>query len=280
MLAKIFLRSDNIDTIVQRKYEKFTQFMAQLSTVLSVSFIIIYIFVSKINFYFSNFVIMKSLFNYNLKKEEKLYVTTLKRKNSNYNVILQTILNESNNNILSLNQGNKLDSLTQNKKFHNINEKLDTNIEKIISKKKNYKDGYKFFQLNIFEILINTIFCCIHYKSLKYKNKIYKKSFIKISNYIDITNYIQNIRKLEIFFYLILDKNKKILINYLQNPIIKINNDYDFCEKIANKYNLNSNNYNNILIYFKQFFKQVNQSIKINSLDKKMLKFISNQIEQ
>ena len=280
MLAKIFLRSDNIDTIVQRKYEKFTQFMAQLSTVLSVSFIIIYIFVSKINFYFSNFVIMKSLFNYNLKKEERLLLRPFKKKNSNYNVILQTIINESNNNILSINQGNKLEKFSKFKNLQNIIQKDDTKIEKIISKKKNnYKDGYKYFQLNIFEILINTIFCCSPYKALKYKNNIYKKSFKKISNYVDITNYVQNIRKLEIFFYLVLDKNKKILINYLQNPIIKINNDYDFCEKITNKYNLNINNYNNILNSFKQFFKQVNQNIKINSLDKKMLKFISNQIE-
>jgi len=279
ILAKIFLRSDNIDRIVQRNYEKFTQFMAQLSTVLSIIFLILYTLIGKLNFYFSNFVIMKTLFNYDLEKKEKLLLNYTDKKNKNYISLIQTIFNESEQNILFISQGNKLENLSQNIKFKSINEKKDNDLNDLILQKKSYKDGYKLFQLNIFELFINFIFCCIPFKSLKRKNRIYEKSFKKISNYIDIKNYIQDIRNLKMLFYLILDKNKKLIINYLKNPIITLNNDYDFCELISNKYNLKINN-NNISKTLIQYFNDLKKNKNLNSQDKKMLKFISNQIQK
>ena len=281
IMAKIFLRSDNIDRIVQRNYEKFTQFMAQLSTVLSICFLIFYTLIGKLNNYFSNFVIMKALFNYDLKKKEKLLLNFTEKKNKNYISLIQTIFNESDQNILFISQGNKFENLSQNIKLKSLNEKKDKDLNDFIFRKKNYKDGYKSFQLNVIELFFKIILFCFPYKNLKRKNRIYKKSFIKISNYIDITNYIQNIRNLQILFYLTLDKKKKLIINDLRNPIITLNKDYDFCELISNKYNLNinnnNNNFSNILI---QYFNDLKKNKNLNSQDKKMLKFISNQIQK
>ena len=278
IFAKFFIRSDNIDRIVQRNYEKFTQFMAQLSTVLSILFLIVYLCIIKLNYYYSNFVIMKSLFNYDLEKNEKLLILN-EKKDKNYINLLQTLFNDSEQNFIYLSQGNKFDKTSHNNNFKNLNGNNDKDLSDIILKKRSYENGYKLFELNVFQFFIYSFFCCIRFKSFKKKNKIYEKSFKKISNYIDITYYIQTIRNLQMLFYLILDKKTKLIINYLKTPIITQNKEYDFCELISNKYNSNIYDYNILSNTLTLYFNNLKKNKNLNSKDKKMLKFISNQLQ-
>jgi hypothetical protein len=221
---------------------------------------------------------MKSLFNYDLEKNEKLLILN-EKKDKNYINLLQTLFNDSEQNFIYISQGNKFDKISQNNNFKNLNGNNDKELSDIILKKRSYKNGYKLFELNVFQFFIYSFFCCIRFKSFKKKNKIYEKSFKKISNYIDITYYIQTIRNLQMLFYLILDKKTKLIINYLKTPLITQNKEYDFCELISNKYNSNIYDYNILSNTLTQYFNNLKKNKNLNSKDKKMLKFISNQIQ-
>jgi hypothetical protein len=221
---------------------------------------------------------MKSIFNYDLEKNEKLLILN-EKKDKNYINLLQTLFNDSEQNFIYLSQVNKFDKVSQNNNIKSLNGKNDKDLSDIILKKRSYKNGYKLFELNVFQFFIYSFFCCIRFKSFKKKNKIYEKSFKKISNYIDITYYIQTIRNLQMLFYLILDKKTKLIINYLKTPLITQNKEYDFCEFISNKYNSNIYDYNILSNTLTQYFNNLKKNKNLNPKDKKMLKFISNQIQ-
>ena len=309
IFGKFFLRSDNKDNIARRKYDKINDYLAQISTVISLSFLLVYAFVFKVNYFFSNLYLMKNVFNFNL--NDQLYVkkndiTLFKSNNNIYNFsVNENKLNSEMN--LNYNSNKLLENYNQNKylflknksrkeKFissiiikkrksnsllqvnPNISKKLSIN-QKIIKNNKITNKNNNQFTINLFEFLYMKFFNFCNNKKINNKKILYEKCKIKLFCKMDIIEYIQYTRKLELIYYIILNKKERIIINYLKNPYVNLKNELNFYENINLDlyYEIFSNKEINDIILAYNYI--INQDDNKNYIKKKIKKFVFNQLK-
>ena len=309
IFGKFFLRSDNKDNIARRKYDKINDYLAQISTVINLSFLLVYAFVFKVNYFFSNLYLMKNVFNFNL--NDQLYVkkndiTLFKSNNNIYNFSMnENKLNSEMN--LNYNSNKLLENYNQNKylflknksrkeKFisniiikkrksnsllqvnPNISKKLSIN-QKIIKNNKITNKNNNQFKINLFEFLYMKFFNFCNNKKINNKKILYEKCKSKLFCKMDIIEYIQYTRKLELIYYIILNKKERIIINYLKNPYVNLKNELNFYENINLDlyYEIFSNKEINDIILAYNYI--INQDDNKNYIKKKIKKFVFNQLK-
>ena len=309
IFGKFFLRSDNKDNIARRKYDKINDYLAQISTVISLSFLLVYAFVFKVNYFFSNLYLMKNVFNFNL--NDQLYVkkndiTLFKSINNNNNFsVNENKLNSEMN--LNYNSNKLLENYNQNKylflknksrkeKFisniiikkrksnsllqinPNISKKLSIN-QKIIKNNKITNKNNNQFKINLFEFLYMKFFNFCNNKKINNKKILYEKCKSKLFCKMDIIEYIQYTRKLELIYYIILNKKERIIINYLKNPYVNLKNELNFYENknLDLYYEIFSNKEMNDIILAYNYI--INQDDNKNYIKKKIKKFVFNQLK-
>ena len=309
IFGKFFLRSDNKDNIARRKYDKINDYLAQISTVISLSFLLVYAFVFKVNYFFSNLYLMKNVFNFNL--NDQLYVkkndiTLFKSNNNIYNFsVNENKLNSEMN--LNYNSNKLLENYNQNKylflknksrkeKFisniiikkrksnsllqvnPNISKKLSIN-QKIIKNNKITNKNNNQFTINLFEFLYIKFFNFCNNKKINNKKILYEKCKSKLFCKMDIIEYIQYTRKLELIYYIILNKKERIIINYLKNPYVNLKNELNFYENknLDLYYEIFSNKEINDIILAYNYI--INQDDNKNYIKKKIKKFVFNQLK-
>ena len=309
IFGKFFLRSDNKDNIARRKYDKINDYLAQISTVINLSFLLVYAFVFKVNYFFSNLYLMKNVFNFNL--NDQLYVkkndiTLFKSINNNNNFsVNENKLNSEMN--LNYNSNKLLENYNQNKylflknksrkeKFisniiikkrksnsllqinPNISKKLSIN-QKIIKNNKITNKNNNQFKINLFEFLYMKFFNFCNNKKINNKKILYEKCKSKLFCKMDIIEYIQYTRKLELIYYIILNKKERIIINYLKNPYVNLKNELNFYENknLDLYYEIFSNKEMNDIILAYNYI--INQDDNKNYIKKKIKKFVFNQLK-
>jgi len=311
VFGKFFLRSDNKDNIARRKYDKINDYLAQISTVISLSFLLIYAFVFKINYFFSNLYLMKNVFNINLNeqlliKSEKYDISLFKSNNNNLSLIKDNKLNseinlnnESNKILENYNQNKYLflknderkkkflSNIVVKKRKSNSFTQLDPNFSKkyFINQKiiKNNKirniNNNNQFTINLFEFFYIKFFYFCNNKKINNKKILYDKCKIKLLCKMDIIEYIQYTRKLELIYYIILNKKERIILNYLKNPYINLKNELNFYENknLDLYYAIFSNKEINDIILSYNYI--INQDDNKNYIKKKIKKFVFSQLK-
>ena len=302
IFGKFFLRSDNKDNIARRKYAKINDYLAQISTVISLSFLLVYSFVFKLNYFFSNLYLMKNVFNFDLTEEKYL------KKSDKNEIILFKSINNNNSN-LSVNKDFKLNSeininndsnkilvnYNQNKKkfFGNINLKKKNNnnlpqfsnyskkfsINQKIIKNNNLRKNNNKFSINIFEYFYIKFFYFCKNKKINNKKILFDKCKMKLLYKMDIIEYIQYARKIELIYYIILNKKERILLNYLKNPYINLKNELNFYESknLDLYYDIFSNKEKNDVILAFNYI--INQNGEKNYFKNKVKKYVFAQLK-
>lgn len=252
---------------------------------------------------------MKNVFNFNL--NDQLYVkkndiTLFKSNNNIYNFsVNENKLNSEMN--LNYNSNKLLENYNQNKylflknksrkeKFissiiikkrksnsllqvnPNISKKLSIN-QKIIKNNKITNKNNNQFTINLFEFLYMKFFNFCNNKKINNKKILYEKCKSKLFCKMDIIEYIQYTRKLELIYYIILNKKERIIINYLKNPYVNLKNELNFYENINLDlyYEIFSNKEINDIILAYNYI--INQDDNKNYIKKKIKKFVFNQLK-
>ena len=95
----------------------------------------------------------------------------------------------------------------------------------------------------------------------------------------DIIEYIQYVRKIELIYYIILNKKERILLNYLKNPYINLKNELNFYESknLDLYYDIFSNKEKNDVILAFNYI--INQNGEKNYFKKKIKKYVFAQLK-
>jgi hypothetical protein len=95
----------------------------------------------------------------------------------------------------------------------------------------------------------------------------------------DIIEYIQYARKIELIYYIILNKKERILLNYLKNPYVNLKNELNFYESknLDLYYDIFSNKEKNDMILAFNYI--INQNGEKNYFKNKIKKFVFAQLK-
>ncbi len=245
-LAKYFLRADNGRYIVARKYMKFTEFLAGVSSITSQSLLFLYVFMTRINKFYAKEKIMMGVYHFNESNYGKnLFIKTLKLyfPNDNIRDIAKKYTNNLSGAISKIKQ-EKFQSIFKNYKNKKISfnknpiwmnnyttKDTTTNDNLILNEKKLFYgkidlDSLSQKPLTKYHFCCESIiylFCrCLARKQLKLKNQIFKKGEKKLFLNTDFLSYIKNIQMLEILTDLMLEDNQIRMIKFLSKPIISL----------------------------------------------------------
>ena len=112
----------------------------------------------------------------------------------------------------------------QNNKY-TPNEKNDFYSDK--SNEESPDDNYKKikYEYNLLEIFIASFCPCCLFNNLRIKNNLNEKANNMLNNNLDIVSYVRNNLLFTLITEIILDEQKKSIINFLCRPILSINND-------------------------------------------------------
>jgi hypothetical protein len=253
-IMKFFMRSSPKNTIIDRSYMKFTQFLANFGGLQSNILLGLFIFICFLNTFWAEQKIMNRILkfrehlkvshpnHYNLLKSNLRSGSFMKASdkniNSKENYEPPEQISLSNSKGIA-NQGD--DFNPDNYKENNENQiPLDINIEskqrqlslhhlnlkerKPISLEKHEENtlarSKKPVNFNCFEIICRK--CPCRSKTLSLKNKFYKKASKKIEYYFDIFTYVKKMQEIDIMKYLLLDKDQIKLFNFLSKPSISM----------------------------------------------------------
>ena len=150
LYSKIFIRADLKKTIIKRKYQKFTEFFADASSILLAILNILYFILGLINYFYAYHSLSKYLFffkeleddnNFNIFKKRKEImelIFTIKNERNNVNLNnsskKECYKNKKGSNILHSNDGNKKDiKIYSNIKNSNINNLIINKDESAVS---------------------------------------------------------------------------------------------------------------------------------------------------
>ena len=146
-----------------------------------------------------------------------------KKKKEIKNKITVAGYDESNKNIQSI--AKKLDITSES----NLNSGKKENVNKIqefkVSKTLITPEEEIKFSYNLFEIFINTFFCCCLPKYLKKKRKLSEKAKKLLNEKLDIALYVKNAILLEIMNQTLIDDKKQGIIKFISRPIFSYNSE-------------------------------------------------------
>ena len=310
-LAKFFLRADTGRYVIIRKYMKFTEFLANVSSLIAGIYYILFALMGRINKFYSKEKIMTKLFKFKDDKNEffikKLKQNLPEENNSKlFSPTPQKAKLLSNNNNLKLNKLSiKLNSHTNKESFtteeliNNNNNNLlisnylshthlgnnnDDNKKKILFQNSftssNFQEKIR-FKYNFCEILVFLFFPFLFFRKLNYKNNLYQKGELKLYLSTDILSYIKKMQMLDILIYILLDTNQIEMINFLSRPVIsskKENTVIPNSIKI-NIDNADNNNTENEINDFCKGYKKIKSSLKKTTIDQKLYNIVNVELD-
>ena len=310
-LAKFFLRADTGRYVIIRKYMKFTEFLANVSSLIAGIYYILFALMGRINKFYSKEKIMTKLFKFKDDKNEffikKLKQNLPEENNSKlFSPTPQKAKLLSNNNNLKLNKLSiKLNSHTNKESFtteeliNNNNNNLlisnylshthlgnnnDDNKKKILFQNSftssNFQEKIR-FKYNFCEILVFLFFPFLFFRKLNYKNNLYQKGELKLYLSTDILSYIKKMQMLDILIYILLDPNQIEMINFLSRPVIsskKENTVIPNSIKI-NIDNADNNNTENEINDFCKGYKKIKSSLKKTTIDQKLYNIVNVELD-
>ncbi len=310
-LAKFFLRADTGRYVIIRKYMKFTEFLANVSSLIAGIYYILFALMGRINKFYSKEKIMTKLFKFKDDKNEffikKLKQNLPEENNSKlFSPTPQKAKLLSNNNNLKLNKLSiKLNSHTNKESFtteeliNNNNNNLlisnylshthlgnnnDDNKKKILFQNSftssNFQEKIR-FKYNFCEIFVFLFFPFLFFRKLNYKNNLYQKGELKLYLSTDILSYIKKMQMLDILIYILLDPNQIEMINFLSRPVIsskKENTVIPNSIKI-NIDNADNNNTENEINDFCKGYKKIKSSLKKTTIDQKLYNIVNVELD-
>ena len=257
-LAKFFIRTDNSRNTIIRKYMKFTEFLANVSSLISPILLFLFIIMTRINKFYAKENIMSGIFQFkDIQKGKKLLINKLKQNlpiielnilgkkySSYFNGTIEKIKKSKTKTTLFTINKKKIDLSNFNKNKNNYikesitNEDLLNNIEqkKLFHEKILDNENISLKPLskyNLCQILI-FLFCpFFSWKDLRYKNIIYRKIEKRLYLNTDFLSYIKNNQILELLTAIILEPNEIKMIKFLSKPIISLDFDKNRKNKIT-----------------------------------------------
>ena len=303
---KLILRTATKNFIIQRKYQKLPEFVAESTSMFSSLFALFYLFMTYINKYFCYCSLIGKIFHFknntlndninkiNLEKEKLTFRKnkTINEFNTNFflnngnasfkkeeSIIKLThyksnLFELKNNNFLN-NKNNhktsKCKSMVVSNKEILIN--LQTNTKKRLDKNINIK-------LNIFELIIILFCSCFKLKQINSKQKILSKLLKILIRHIDILNFLKKSQQIDLLNYILLNDDENRTIQFLSKPaisFIKINKNFKSCLNITNIKTIDLNN-EEIEIFFNYYNKLKNKKDKTFS-EKKIFELCDVQIK-
>ena len=120
-----------------------------------------------------------------------------------------------------------LNSATSFNYKSNLNETKNiykNNAPEIFEVKKGEKINYSY---NIFEIIISSFFGCCMTRKLKLKNNLHAQANNIIYNKLDVVLYLRSMLLLDVMSTILLDNNKKNIIEFLIHPKLSIDNNQE-----------------------------------------------------
>ena len=118
----------------------------------------------------------------------------------------------------------------QKEKENNSSDSKGTNMNDISPEsshdKKKVTRAYNSF--NIFEIIITEFLKCCQTKEMEIKSNANEKANNYIYEKMDILTYVRNMILFDLINKIILDDNKKTIMNFLSRPIISLNKDLEY----------------------------------------------------
>lgn len=307
--AKIFIRAGSINSIIQRKYQKLTEFAANMSSLFSQIYLLLFITVTYLNRMLCYNSIMNKIFqftsetqnkkkkisvkemnklNENNDKSEFKYTEIGSKKSNNIEVeetprnklIKSSLINTSSKNnkiLIHLKNNNNNDNET-NKKKSNSNfsiKKFQNKIKNTMKIKLNYCETFKVY----------LCFCCLFGNSKK-KYSFLFKSKVNLYYHLDILTYLIKMQQIEILNYVILEDYKYKIIQFLSKPSISLindgneeinNNNMNVFKIIKSQNDIKLNN-NEIDIFFQNYLKLKGKKPK-SKMDLKLIKLCEAEIK-
>lgn len=261
-ILKLFIRSSPANTIIERTYQKLTEFLANLGGLQSNILIILFLMVSFLNEFWAEQKVMNKI----LKFREHLKVSHPKQ----YEMLRSNLRSHEKDRQVNPSQVNEL-PLNQNKignfdKFTEEQEKSKRDSKDAINvssfEMSDIKDseakidvdiedkqrGMTVHHMNIkkrsgqslkeeeAKILANSAkplsfssieiiwrHCPCKSKRLTLKNRLYEKAAVKMDYYFDIFTYVKKMQEIDLMKYLLLDKQQIKLFNFISKPSISMN---------------------------------------------------------
>ncbi len=249
--------------IIQREYQKITDFIANMTAVVSELVIIFVVFITQINEIGAKQAVLHRIVkfrgNKNFDRERMLKVFTFNEmsnnelsdanpninpSNSQHNIPNHLeIQNSVNNRSNTLNLGcsindsgkKKVSYVRANKSLHY----LDETVRKKLGKSKNNNlvnenqsehelshPGIK--KMNSYEICLSVCCCCI--KKWNKKRKLIDKGDEKLNHYLDIVNYFKKMTELDYMKYIFLSSDQIPIFNFVSSPMVSQIKDQEFKE--------------------------------------------------
>lgn len=79
IFAKIYFKADHVKEIIERKYTKLTEFAANVSSILSVVLLCMFLLVTFINKFYANESVMHKIFQFNMNKKGKRKIDNIRK---------------------------------------------------------------------------------------------------------------------------------------------------------------------------------------------------------
>ena len=299
-LAKFFLRADTGRNVISRKYMKFTEFLANVSSLISETLLFLFIFVSRINKFYSKGKIMSHAFQIkDLEKKKNNHFLKKLREQLTSSDDSFTQLNHMRNFLpMSLTNKNKIEqkNIGNNKfSFFNPNKNTlnnnychkETITEEVfqnkIKKQRSFDSqndpNYIRFKFNFIEILFYFICPCFLGKNFQSKCLLYAQGEKKLFLNTDILSYLKNTQIIEILTYLILDSSQIDIIKFLSKHLLSLDNQ----DTIKNKVTWNAVKDNkmpdNEIYNFCKGYKQLQNNFQKSMIEKRLLDIVNKEID-
>ena len=248
--AKYFLRSDNAIYTVSRKYMKFTEFLAGVSSITSQTLLFLYVIMTRINKFYAKEKIMMGVYhfiesnsgkNFLIKKLKLIFPNDdirqiTKKYTDNLSGTIRKVKNEKFQMSIRDYKNRKKKNAFQKKLNININNYTTkdaiTTDNLVLNEKKSFYD--KILDLEVlsqnpisrYHLCCESViylFCpCLAWKRLKLKNEIFKRGEKKIFLNTDFLSYIKNMQMLALLTDLMLEINHIKMIKFLSKPMIAL----------------------------------------------------------
>ena len=154
-------------------------------------------------------------------------------------------------------------------------------VSEVLEEKKSAKINYSY---NILEIIISSFFCCYMTRKLRLKNNLQIKANNILNNKLDIVLYLRNMMLLDVMSTILLDNNKKNIIEFLIHPKLTIYNNQENKykenkEKKENKKYFDKYNEND----FNNFYAEISNLIQktyIKNEDRKLISLSNDELKK
>jgi hypothetical protein len=241
-LLKMYIRSSPRVTILVRVFQKATDYLANMSGLLSQGLLLIYIISNYVNSFIAEQTIMNKILSYqdfiinkNIDKYEDMMTEIKNRDKLDGSVMIESIDNRGDRNnrlnnsfserkdtyrLLILNR--KRTVLKQFEREVQMNNLVPTGG--IESQHKDLEESHKIMEkstkpidFNICEIILRSLRCN---RRVRIKTEIYNKSMKKLHYYFSIFTYIKTVQSIDIIKHLLLDKDQYKIFDFISQPSI------------------------------------------------------------